>query len=86
MIRDADFTREAIRAMIGEGAITLGGNAVLKIYGSLGCRSGKRMDRANRVFFAGEAEAIALGYRPCGHCLRPKYGRWLALQPPPRPS
>ena len=24
--------------------------------------------------------AVAAGYRPCGHCLRPKYREWLANQ------
>jgi methylphosphotriester-DNA--protein-cysteine methyltransferase len=57
-------------------AITLGGNAKLKIYGLLSCSSGKRMKTVNRVFFQNEQEALADGYRPCGHCLREEYKVW----------
>jgi methylphosphotriester-DNA--protein-cysteine methyltransferase len=34
------------------------------------------MQRENRVFFSGEKEAIAGGFRPCGHCLKQKYQEW----------
>ena len=34
------------------------------------------MKKENRVFFTSEKEAIAQGYRPCGHCLRSKYVDW----------
>jgi methylphosphotriester-DNA--protein-cysteine methyltransferase len=53
--------------------ITLAGNKVLKIYGSLQCSSGKRMLKRNRVFFRGETEALENGYRPCGNCMREQY-------------
>ncbi|MEN7551711.1 Ada metal-binding domain-containing protein [Rapidithrix thailandica] len=53
-----------------------GGNQKLKIYGSLHCKSGKRMRRETRVFFASEAEALEEGYRPCGHCMSEKYKQW----------
>ena len=56
--------------------IALGGNQKLKIYGTLSCASGKRMQAENRVFFKDEEEAIAFGFRPCGHCLREKYVLW----------
>jgi methylphosphotriester-DNA--protein-cysteine methyltransferase len=36
------------------------------------------MKRANRVFFSNEAEAFALGFRPCGHCMRASYLSWKA--------
>ncbi|WP_255400714.1 Ada metal-binding domain-containing protein [Siphonobacter sp. SORGH_AS_0500] len=48
----------------------------LKIYGDLGCSSGKRMRKENRVFFHSEAEALQHYYRPCGHCLKEKYKAW----------
>jgi methylphosphotriester-DNA--protein-cysteine methyltransferase len=35
----------------------------------------------HRVFFAGEATAIAAGYRPCGNCMRDQYKAWRANQP-----
>ncbi|MBC9911899.1 Ada metal-binding domain-containing protein [Chitinophaga varians] len=63
-----------------EGLLTLGGNHRLKIYGWLSCRSGKRMLATNRVFFSGEAEAEAHGYRPCGHCMPEAYRRWKTQQ------
>lgn len=34
------------------------------------------MKRENRVFFESESEAIAMGYRPCGHCLQGLYKKW----------
>lgn len=61
---------------IRRGAIVLGGNKQLKIYGTLHCASGKRMKRANRVFFASVQEAIESGFRPCGHCMRSEYQIW----------
>lgn len=30
----------------------------------------------NRVFFQSAEEAINLGYRPCGNCLRLEYLKW----------
>lgn len=74
-----------IRSLIRQGAIVLGGNKKLKLYGTLHCASGKRMKPANRVFFALEQEAIAAGYRPCGHCLRAKYLAWKRSEAPPSP-
>jgi methylphosphotriester-DNA--protein-cysteine methyltransferase len=37
-----------------------------------------RMKRINRVFFMDQAEAVAAGYRPCGHCMRASYLNWRA--------
>lgn len=56
--------------------ILFAGNAQLKIYGRLTCGSGKRMLKSNRVFFVDEQEAIAQGYRPCGHCMKQAYKKW----------
>jgi len=38
------------------------------------------MHRENRVFFRDRNEAVAAGYRPCGHRLRGDYRRWRAVQ------
>ncbi|MFC4219773.1 Ada metal-binding domain-containing protein [Flagellimonas marina] len=56
--------------------IVFGGNKNLKIYGTLKCASGKSMKRENRVFFSSEKEALSLGYRPCGHCMKKAYQKW----------
>ncbi|OQP53588.1 Ada metal-binding domain-containing protein [Niastella populi] len=82
MIRQRDLGNDvaerkaAVHRLIRNKAITLGGNMPAKIYGTLSCGSGKKMKAENRVFFHNEAEAIAAGYRPCGHCLRAKYLKW----------
>ena len=70
MWRHDQLTDGELFALLRRGAIVLAGNRRLKIYGRLDCASGKRMKRANRVFFVGEEEAIAAGYRPCGNCWR----------------
>ncbi len=72
--------KAALSALIRKGDITLGGYRKAKIFGLLSCRSGKRMKAENRVFFKNEAEALAAGYRPCGHCLKEKYGIWKRLR------
>jgi methylphosphotriester-DNA--protein-cysteine methyltransferase len=64
--------------MIKSGKIKLAGYKKARIYGTLHCRSGKRMKAENRVFFSSEEEAIDSGYRPCAHCLPEKYKRWKA--------
>ncbi len=56
--------------------ITLGGNRLLKTYGTLDCTSGKRMKLGKRVFFRDEAGALQAGYRPCAHCMRTQYKAW----------
>lgn len=76
MINHSDITTRELLRMIHRYTINLGGNASLKIYGALHCRSGKRMKKTNRVFFQSEAEAIAHGYRPCAHCMRAAYQQW----------
>ena len=64
------------KSLVRRGAITLAGNRKLSIYGTLRCSAGKRMKSVNRVFFSSPDEALKLGYRPCGHCLRNEYGLW----------
>lgn len=74
---DTTFTRKrTLKSLIKKGEINLGGNKQWKIYGTLKCKSGKRMKIENRVFFSSEKEAIHLGYRPCGHCMKIKYHKW----------
>ncbi|MBS1530000.1 MAG: metal-binding protein [Bacteroidetes bacterium] len=71
--RDTFGRSRKLKQLVGSGEITFAGNKKLKIYGLLNCSSGKRMNAGNRVFFRSEAEAISLGYRPCGHCMRAAY-------------
>jgi nitrate reductase beta subunit len=67
---------DALCHLIRRRAIVLAGNWQMKIYGTLKCRSGKRMKRSNRVFFADVAEAGRHGFRPCGHCMHQLYKEW----------
>ncbi|MFW0717006.1 Ada metal-binding domain-containing protein [Pedobacter sp. N23S346] len=71
-LSSADLTKK-----IKNKEICLGGNLKLKIYGSLQCKSGKRMKRENRVFFHSDKQAIDAGFRPCTHCLHTKYKKWI---------
>jgi methylphosphotriester-DNA--protein-cysteine methyltransferase len=74
---DNTFKRSRqLKQLLDKNEIAFAGNSKLKIYGALDCSSGKRMKVQNRVFFASAAEAIAVGYRPCGHCLRDAYKCW----------
>jgi len=68
--------RRKLKLLIEQGKITLGGNKQLKIYGTLQCKSGKRMKIQNRMFFVSEKEATHRGYRPCGHCMKSEYQKW----------
>ena len=72
MWRHDELTDAELFGLMHAGEIALAGNRRLKIYGRLDCASGRRMQRANRVFFADEQEAVRAGYRPCGHCMRRK--------------
>lgn len=38
------------------------------------------MKPEHRVFFLDSQEAMQLGYRPCGHCLKQEYRQWKAIQ------
>jgi len=68
---------KSLASLIRKGEIKFAGNVRLKIYGTLRCASGKRMKKENRVFFKNESEAIQLGFRPCGSCMREAYLRWM---------
>ncbi|QYJ69438.1 Ada metal-binding domain-containing protein [Flavobacterium litorale] len=76
MIEHLKTSEQQIRALIKNQHIQYGGNRNLKIYGTLQCKSGKRMYRKNRVFFTSENEALTQGYRPCGHCMKAAYKIW----------
>ncbi|WP_310107210.1 Ada metal-binding domain-containing protein [Algoriphagus sp. 4150] len=76
MIPHDEITNEDLRYKIQRRVISFGGNRKLKIYGTLACRSGKRLKRESRVFFFSEEEALQYGYRPCSHCLRKNYRNW----------
>ena len=77
---DTAFKRSRqLKMLLDKNQAVLAGNSKLKIYGTLNCSSGKRMKIENRVFFSSEAEAIDLGYRPCGHCMAAAYKRWKIL-------
>ena len=73
--------RKNIVKMIRSGSITLAGYKKSKIYGRLSCSSGKKMKVENRIFFSDEAEALAHGYRPCGHCMPEEYKQWILKLP-----
>lgn len=79
MIKHKEITDIDLRKSIRNYKILLAGNSRLKIYGKLSCSSGKRMKKENRIFFKNETEAIQLGFRPCGHCLRKAYVNWKLL-------
>ena len=79
MIQHIDITDSDLRSKIKLKEICFGGNRNLKIYGTLQCKSGKRLKRKNRVFFSSENEAINKGFRPCGHCMKTKYKKWIYL-------
>jgi methylphosphotriester-DNA--protein-cysteine methyltransferase len=65
-----------LKSLIKSGTVVLAGNMKLKIYGTLSCSSGKKMKLENRTFFNSENEAIANGFRPCGHCMIQEYKLW----------
>ncbi len=64
---------------------SLGGHKKGNRYGRLDCPAALRAlayggYKANRVFFADEATAIAAGYRPCARCMPSQYELWRALR------
>ncbi len=77
MIKHLDINDSDLRNRIKQKEICFGGNRKLKIYGTLQCKSGKRMKRENRVFFASENAAIKNDFRPCGHCMKLEYRKWI---------
>lgn len=80
MIKHSYLNKKELVLKIKNKEIAFGGNRRLKIYGTLQCKSGKRMKTQNRMFFKNEIEAIENGYRPCGHCMNDKYKLWKAKQ------
>ncbi|HZX73980.1 MAG TPA: Ada metal-binding domain-containing protein [Cyclobacteriaceae bacterium] len=70
MLLHSQLTSSKVRAFVRVRKIQFGGNARLKIYGTLRCSSGKRMKTENRVFFESEEEAQRNGFRPCRHCIK----------------
>ena len=76
MVKHSEINDKDLRSQIKLMKICFGGNRSLKIYGTLQCKSGKRMKKENRVFFVSESEAIKNGFRPCGHCMKGKYQKW----------
>lgn len=77
MINHLDITDLDLRSKIKQKEICFGGNRKLKIYGTLRCKSGKRIKRENRVFFVSKNEALKNEYRPCGHCMKAEYKKWI---------
>jgi len=76
MINHSAISNTELQNQLRNKTICYGGNKKLKIYGTLQCKSGRRMKRENRVFFVSEQEAIRYGYRPCGHCMKGSYKEW----------
>ncbi|MEZ4971556.1 MAG: Ada metal-binding domain-containing protein [Flavobacteriaceae bacterium] len=76
MVQHYEISDRDLYRKLRQNEICFGGNLKLKIYGTLSCKSGKRMKRENRVFFSSENEAIEKGFRPCGHCIKEKYQKW----------
>lgn len=77
MIKHSVVSSVFIRIQIKNKQICFAGNNRLKIYGLLSCKSGKRMKKENRVFFKSEMDALKNGFRPCGHCLKKKFQKWI---------
>ncbi len=76
MMKHGEIDDADLHAKLKSKEILFAGNQKLKIYGLLTCASGKRMKKQNRVFFNNEDEALALQYRPCGHCMKSAYMKW----------
>jgi methylphosphotriester-DNA--protein-cysteine methyltransferase len=76
MLLHKDIGEKALRKEIRQASLTLAGNTRLKIFGQFNCRSGKKMKKQNRIFFINAEEAIACGFRPCGHCMKAFYKHW----------
>lgn len=69
------------RGYVSPSKGTWGGHRGGRIYGRLDCPAALRAIARggyvqNRVFFADEAAAIAVGYRPCGTCCKDRYQAW----------
>ena len=79
MIRHNTIDDSEVLKAVKSGLIRYGGNREKKIYGTLTCKSVKRMKRQNRVFFENRKDAINNGYRPCGNCMKETYREWTSL-------
>lgn len=77
MFTHGQITDAALKAKLKTREISFGGNHKLKIYGTLHCKSGKNLKKENRVFFSSEEEAIRNNFRPCGHCMKSAYQKWI---------
>ena len=80
MIKHIDLEKKKLARLIRKGEIGMAGNLRLKIYGTLHCRSGRRMKKVHRVFFTNQREADLKGFRPCSHCMHRKYKQWKSQQ------
>lgn len=78
MILHDTIDSQSLWSMIRKGEVVLAGNTKLQIFGTLQCRSGKRMRRSHRIFFTSLHEALQQGYRPCGNCMKQAYKIWKA--------
>jgi len=76
MLAHSSVGNRVLYSMIRRGNISFAGHAPQKIYGTLTCKSGRKMSKANRVFFESEEEAVSHGFRPCGHCMYTEYKNW----------
>jgi methylphosphotriester-DNA--protein-cysteine methyltransferase len=76
MVRHTTMSKSEVQRNIRKRIFSLAGNRLLKIYGLLHCKSGKRMRDENRIFFYSEKQALENGYRPCGHCMPIEYKKW----------
>lgn len=81
MYKHSEIPPAALKKHYKDGNICFAGNIKLRIYGTLRCKSGKRMKTENRVFFSSEKEAVENGFRPCGHCLKPQYDLLISQNP-----
>ena len=79
MIRHSNIGNKELRHKIRHRDVLYAGNSKLKIYGTFDCKSGKKMKRENRVFFLSLEQLNSSGYRPCGHCMRDEYQKWIYL-------
>jgi methylphosphotriester-DNA--protein-cysteine methyltransferase len=79
MLRHLAMADLDLRNKIRNREINFAGNSKLKIYGTLRCKSGKRMKRENRVFFMDADDATDNNYRPCGNCMKKEYKTWISL-------
>lgn len=76
MYHHEHLTSQEFLSLFRAGKIMFAGYKRRKIFGTLKCKSGKRMQVKNRVFFSSVEEAIQCGYRPCARCLPSKYRVW----------